>query len=106
MQTLSLLALGSRLRALLWSSLLGGLSQPIGAAIAVLWFRIAHHTHMMPSAVAYACMFAVTAGIMVSVALQLFVEGLSLNHNRNICIFFGFLGMTILGLSNALLGGH
>ncbi|EEY22679.1 vacuolar membrane zinc transporter [Verticillium alfalfae VaMs.102] len=100
------MALGSRLRALLWSSLLGGLSQPLGAAIAVLWFRIANHTHMAPSAVAYACMFAVTAGIMVSVALQLFVEALCLDHNRNLCIFFGFLGMALLGVSSAIASAH
>ncbi|KAI9902542.1 hypothetical protein N3K66_001894 [Trichothecium roseum] len=100
------MALGSRWRALFWSSVLGGLSQPLGAAIAVGWFKLASHTHFSPNAVAYACLFAVTAGIMVSVALQLFVESLSLNHNRNLCIFCGFLGMAILGLSNALFGGH
>ncbi|KJZ72916.1 hypothetical protein HIM_07679 [Hirsutella minnesotensis 3608] len=96
------MALGSRWRAMLWSSVLGGLSQPIGAAIAVLWFKLASRTNLTPNAVAYSCLFAVTAGIMVSVALQLFVEGLSLNHNRNLCIFFGFIGMALLGLSNAV----
>ncbi|EQK99837.1 Zinc/iron permease [Ophiocordyceps sinensis CO18] len=100
------MALGSRWRAMLWSSILGGLSQPIGAAVAALWFKLAQRTHMTPNAVAYACLFAATAGIMVSVALQLFVEGLSLNHNRNLCIFFGFIGMAVLGLSNALFAGH
>ncbi|PHH82671.1 hypothetical protein CDD82_5211 [Ophiocordyceps australis] len=100
------MALGSRWRAMLWSALLGGLSQPVGAAIAALWFRLARRTHMTPNAVAYACLFAATAGIMVSVALQLFVESLSLNHNRNLCIFFGFIGMALLGLSNALFTGH
>ncbi|KAM4057087.1 ZIP zinc transporter [Hirsutella rhossiliensis] len=100
------MALGSRWRAMLWSSLLGGLSQPIGAAVAALWFKLAQRTHLTPNAVAYACLFAVTSGIMVSVALQLFVEGLSLNHNRNLCIFFGFIGMALLGLSNALFAGH
>ncbi|KAH7328605.1 ZIP zinc transporter-domain-containing protein [Stachybotrys elegans] len=100
------MALGSRLRAIAWSSLLGGLSQPVGAAIAVLWFKLARKTHMAPNEVAYGCIFAVTAGIMVSVALQLFVEGLSLNHNRNLSIFFGFLGMALLSLSNALFAGH
>ena len=100
------MALGSRWRAMLWSALLGGLSQPMGAAIAVLWFKLASRTNISPNSVAYACLFAVTAGIMVSVALQLFVESLSLSHNRNLCIFFGFIGMSILGLSNALLGGH
>lgn len=98
------MALGSRWRAMAWSAILGGLSQPFGAGIAVLWFKLAKKTHMAPSSVAYACLFAITAGIMVSVALQLFVESLSLNHNRNLCIFFAFIGMALLGLSNALVG--
>ncbi|OAA69462.1 Zinc/iron permease [Cordyceps fumosorosea ARSEF 2679] len=100
------MALGSRWRAMAWSALLGGLSQPFGAGIAALWFKLANKTNIQPNAVAYACLFAATSGIMVSVALQLFVEGLSLNHNRNLCMFFGFLGMAILGLSNALFAGH
>ena len=100
------MALHSRWKAMLWSAILGGLSQPVGAGIAVLWFHIASRKNITPNPVAYACIFAITAGIMVSVALQLFVESLSLNHNRNLCIFFGFLGMAILGVSNALLGGH
>ncbi|KAF7540537.1 hypothetical protein G7Z17_g12168 [Cylindrodendrum hubeiense] len=100
------MALGSRWRAIAWSAVLGGLSQPFGAGIAALWFKLASRTHMAPNAVAYACLFAITSGIMVSVALQLFVEGLSLNHNRNLCIFFGFLGMALLGLTNALVGTH
>lgn len=97
------MALGSRLRAMLWSSLLGGLSQPFGAALAALWFRLARRSHLTIDSVAYACLFAATAGIMTSVALQLFVESLSLNHNRNLSIFFAFLGMTLLGLSNSLI---
>ncbi|KAK7414889.1 Zinc transporter [Neonectria punicea] len=100
------MALGSRWRAIAWSAVLGGLSQPFGAGIAAVWFKLASRTHMAPNAVAYACLFAITAGIMVSVALQLFVESLSLNHNRNLCIFFGFLGMVLLGVSNALVGSH
>ncbi|RYP55243.1 hypothetical protein DL769_010212 [Monosporascus sp. CRB-8-3] len=95
------MALHSRPKAIAWSSVLGGLSQPMGAGIAVLWFHLARRTHMTPDAVAYGCLFAVTAGIMASVALQLFVESLSLNHNRNLSIFFAFLGMTLLGVSNA-----
>jgi ZIP family zinc transporter len=95
------MALNSRLKAMAWSFVLGGLSQPFGAGIAVLWFKIAKHTHMTPDNVAYGCLFAVTAGIMASVALQLFVESLSLNHNRNLSIIFAFLGMSLLGLSSA-----
>lgn len=96
------MALGSRLKAMLWSSLLGGASQPLGAAIAVLFFKLSKRTNITIDNVAYACLFAITAGIMTSVALQLFVESLSLNHNRNLSIGFAFLGMLLLGLSNAL----
>ncbi|RFU29179.1 hypothetical protein B7463_g7166, partial [Scytalidium lignicola] len=96
------LALGSRWRAMSWSSLLGGLSQPLGAAVAAAWFKFAGRTGSTPGSVGYGCMFAVTAGIMTSVALSLFVESLSFNHNRNLCMAFAFMGMTIMGLSNAL----
>ncbi|OTA95835.1 hypothetical protein M434DRAFT_393483 [Hypoxylon sp. CO27-5] len=95
------MALNSRLQAMLWASMLGGLSQPMGAGIAVLWFKLAQHTNITPDAVAYGCLFAITAGIMASVALTLFVESLSLNHNQNLSILFAFLGMTLLGVSNA-----
>jgi zinc transporter, ZIP family len=101
------LALNSRIKAMAWSSVLGGLSQPLGAGIAALWFHVAKKTHWAtPNAVAYACLFAITAGIMVSVALQLFVESLTLNHNRNLCIFFAFLGMALLGVSSAMVASH
>lgn len=101
------MALNSRVKALLWAALLGGLSQPMGAAVAALWFKLAgEEGEFRPDGVVYAGLFAVTAGIMVSVALQLFVESLSLGHNRNLSIFFGFLGMVVLGLSGALVGEH
>ena len=96
------LALGSRVKAMVWASLLGGISQPAGAGIAALWFKLAGSHGNKPGELVYGCMFAVTSGIMASVALQLFVESLSLNHNRNLCIAFAFLGMAILGVSNAL----
>jgi ZIP family zinc transporter len=100
------MALKSRARAMAWASVLGGLSQPLGATIAALWFKLAAGRSVSPGAVFYAVLFAVTAGIMVSVALQLFVESMSLCHNRNLCIFFGFLGMALLGFSGALVGEH
>jgi ZIP family zinc transporter len=96
------LALKSRIRAMFWASLLGGISQPLGAGIAAIWFKIAGTEGHKPGEAAYGCMFGITAGIMVSVALQLFVEALSLNHNRNLCIAFAFFGMAIMGASNAL----
>ena len=99
------LALGSRLKAVFWSSLLGGLSQPLGAGVAAIWFSLAGHTDMAPGEKVYGCMFAVTAGIMASVALQLYSESLALTHNRTICTTFAFLGIGILGLSFALTAG-
>jgi ZIP family zinc transporter len=96
------LALNSRFHAMFWASLLGGVSQPLGAGIAAAWFKIAGHEGHKPGEAVYGCMFAITAGIMASVALQLFVESLSLNHNRNLCIAFAFIVMAIMGMSNAL----
>ncbi|OCL07146.1 hypothetical protein AOQ84DRAFT_295629 [Glonium stellatum] len=78
------LAINSRWKAMFWSSLLGGASQPLGAGGV------------------YGAMFAVTAGIMASVALQLFGESLDLTHSRNLCMIFAFVGMGILGVSSAL----
>ncbi|KAI1126650.1 Zinc/iron permease [Nemania abortiva] len=98
------MALNSRIKAISWAFLLGGLSQPVGAAIAFAWLKLANHTHVTPGAVAYGCLFAATSGIMVSVSLQLFVESLSLNHNQNLSILFAFLGMTLLGVSSAFTG--
>lgn len=104
------MAFGSRLRAIAWTSLLGGFSQPLGAAIAWLVFKVAGKgggdDDLGINNTAYAALFAATAGIMVSVALQLFVESLSLNHNRNLSILFAFLGMVLLGVSGAIAGHH
>jgi ZIP family zinc transporter len=98
------LALGSRFKAMLWSAVLGGLSQPIGAGVAALWFKLARGEDGMgsPDEKVYGSMFAVTAGVMASVALSLFSESLALSHNKNVCISFAFLGMGILGISFAL----
>ncbi|EEQ83326.1 ZIP metal ion transporter [Blastomyces dermatitidis ER-3] len=108
------LALHSKLKAMLWSSLLGGVSQPAGAGLAALWIwgagiakgggasnGVVDDTDNLSWAV-YGGMFASTAGVMTSVSLQLFSEGLVLSHNRSLCIAFAFLGMGILGFSFAL----
>lgn len=104
------LALNSRLKAMLWSSLLGGISQPAGAGIAALWIWFSGDGYPADggpetsesSYAIYGGMFAATAGVMTSVALQLFSEGLSLMHGRAVCIGFAVAGMGILGVSNAL----
>ena len=83
----------------------GGVSQPLGAGIAALWLKAAGRGENAPGETVYGCMFAITAGIMASVALQLFSESLSLSHERNLCIAFAFLGMAILGISFALTAG-
>jgi zinc transporter, ZIP family len=97
------LAIGSRLKAIVWSSVLGGVSQPIGAGIAALWFKVANNSPLgAPDAGVYGGMFALTSGVMTSVALSLFSESLMLSHNKGTCIIFAFLGMGILGFSFAL----
>jgi ZIP family zinc transporter len=98
------LALHSRGKAIFWSSLLGGVSQPAGAGLAVLWIWGAGKPGdgSDPSWAVYGGMFAATAGVMTSVALQLFSEGLGLTHNRGMSIGFAIAGMGIMGLSFAL----
>ncbi|KAF2657283.1 Zinc/iron permease [Lophiostoma macrostomum CBS 122681] len=102
------LAINSRTKAILWSALLGGVSQPLGAAVAALWFRLARRGSNgedgvgEPGDTVYGAMFAVTAGIMAMVSLQLFGEALDLTHSRRLCFAGAFLGMGILGCSSAL----
>lgn len=101
------LALNSRWKAMLWSSLLGGVSQPAGAGIAALWIWGSHRgggdgPPAGPSWGVYGGMFAATAGIMTSVGLQLYGEGSELTHNRGICVGFAIAGMGLMGLSFAL----
>lgn len=99
------LALSSRWKAIFWSSLLGGISQPAGAGLAALWVWGSNHTGRQthsPSWGVYGGMFAVTAGVMTAVALQLFSEGLALTHRRGLGISFAVAGMGLMGVSFAL----
>ncbi len=96
------LAINSRWKAMLVSFVLGGLSQPIGAAVAAVWFKLAGNGSWAPSEGVYGAMFAVTAGIMASVALQLFSESLDLTHSKMLCMVGAFTGMGVLGISSAL----
>ncbi|KAH4256744.1 hypothetical protein HBI70_184550 [Parastagonospora nodorum] len=98
------LAINSRWKAMMWSALLGGVSQPLGAGVAALSFKIAGRRQgedEMEDRV-YGCMFAVTSGIMAMVSLQLLGESLDLTHSRRLCFISAFCGMGILGLSSAL----
>ena len=96
------LAINNRMKAMGISFVLGGLSQPLGAGIAALWFKLAGQSKWAPSDGVYGGMFAVTAGIMASVALQLFSESLDLTHSKNLCMTGAFVGMAMLGASSAL----
>jgi ZIP family zinc transporter len=114
------LAINSRGKAMVWSALLGGVSQPMGAGVAALWFKLSGSEGDQPGEAVYGGMFAIVcmfmlstkigtlnanialAGIMASVALQLFSESLDLTHNKNLCMIFAFVGMGILGVSSAL----
>ncbi|KAF2270320.1 Zinc/iron permease [Lojkania enalia] len=98
------LAIHSRWKALFYSALLGGVSQPLGAGIAAAWFKVAGRGQESsdPGETVYGVLFAVTAGIMAMVGLQLFGESLELTHSRKLCFASAFLGMGFLGLSSAL----
>jgi ZIP family zinc transporter len=61
------LAIKSRGKAMIWSSLLGGVSQPLGAAVAALWFRLAgSETGKQPSEGVYGGMFAIVGKLNIS----------------------------------------
>ncbi|KAF2400837.1 hypothetical protein EJ06DRAFT_529933, partial [Trichodelitschia bisporula] len=98
------LAFNSRPKAMLWSTLLGGLTQPLGAGIAAIWLggKYGDGGAGPVGEAVYGSLFAVVAGIMASVALQLFSESLERTHNRNLCMTFAFVGMGILGMSSAM----
>ena len=101
------LASGSRFKALCASVVLGGLSQPVGAGIAAAWLKVAERNRGPDadkgiSDGSYGGMFAVTAGIMASVALSLLQESFELSHKRSLCMMFTFVGMGVLGVSSAL----
>lgn len=100
------LALNSRWKAMFWSSLLGGISQPAGAGLAAFWIWSTGQNNSGDATGAswgiYGGMFAATAGVMTSVALQLFSEGLGLTHHRRMGIGFAVAGMGLMGLSFAL----
>lgn len=102
------LALHSRWKAMFWSSLLGGVSQPAGAGLAALWIWGSQKANghgpqtTGPSWGVYGGLFAATAGVMTSVSLQLLSEGLALTHNRGMGVGFTIAGMGLMGLSFAL----
>ncbi|RYO13210.1 hypothetical protein AA0121_g8657 [Alternaria tenuissima] len=100
------LAIGSRWKAMLISAILGGVSQPLGAGVAAIWFKIQGRGRQDGTDegmdTIYGCMFAVTAGIMAMVSLQLLGESLDMTNSRRLCFVSAFAGMGILGLSSAL----
>ncbi|KAF1938093.1 Zip-domain-containing protein [Clathrospora elynae] len=98
------LAINSRWKAMVISAVLGGVSQPLGAGVAALWFKVQGKGREEDGSMdrVYGCMFAVTAGIMAMVSLQLLGESLDLTHSRRLCFVSAFAGMGILGLSSAL----
>ena len=103
------LATNSRVKALLYSVVLGGVSQPLGAGLAALWLKIAEkgrggHNETDKQQGVYGGMFAITAGIMASVALSLLQEGNELGHNKGLAMVFVFVGMGVMGMSAALTG--
>ena len=86
------MALRSRFKAVLWASLIGCGSQPLGAAMAIVWFQAVGDARED----LYGGLFAVTAGVMISLAFSLFSEALVLTLRSEWCSWFVFLGMAVL----------
>jgi len=96
------LAMQSRTKAIIWASLLGGLAQPAGAAIA--WLTIRGRDYDLNTA-AYGILFSITSGIMCSVGLQLFSQANQIYQGSRLTFIFAFIGMGLLGFSSALNAG-
>lgn len=86
------MALRSRTKAVLWALLIGCGSQPLGAAMAIVWFKTVGDARKD----LYGGLFAVTAGVMISLAFSLYSEALVLTLRSAWCSWFVFLGMAIL----------
>lgn len=82
------LASKSRALAMTWASLLGGLSQPAGALCAYIWFRSTRdgdgNDVVGGRDAMYGVLFAITAGIMCNVALQLYGQAVGIYHSQKI----------------------
>lgn len=96
------LAFNSRWKAMGYSLILGGLSQPLGAGLAAVWFAIAGTTDHTPGHVVYGCLFGAVSGIMAAVAIMLLLEGVAINHSQPWCGFWVLFGFLLFGLSTAL----
>ncbi|KAF8423664.1 Zinc/iron permease [Tirmania nivea] len=100
------LAFKSRILAMFWASLLGGLSQPAGALCAYLWFRSTRdgdgNEDVGSRNVVYGVLFAITAGIMCNVALLLYGQAVGIYHSQRLPMVCAFVGMGVLGVSFAM----
>ncbi|RPB18482.1 hypothetical protein L211DRAFT_75980 [Terfezia boudieri ATCC MYA-4762] len=103
------LASKSRALAMTWACLLGGLSQPAGALCAYLWFRSTRdgdgNEDVGSRDVVYGVLFAITAGIMCNVALQLYGQAVGIYHSQRLPMVCAFVGMGVLGMSFAMTAG-
>lgn len=86
------MALRSRFKAVLWASLIGCGSQPLGATVATVWFQAVGDARED----LYGGFFAVTAEVMISLAFSLFSKALVLIWRSEWCSRFVFLGMAVL----------
>ena len=100
------LALHSRVKAILAAIVLGGLSQPLGAAIAYAVTKVQSNplqddTHLD---IAYGVLFGATAGFMAVIAVSSMLPQAFRNDTpdatlTSTCFFFG---IAVIGFSNAL----
>lgn len=101
------LAFGSRTKAIAAAVALGGLSQPLGAALAWALTRTKFARGDSPRIdLGYGILFGATAGFMSVIAISALIPQAIRNDSRDGFLFttFFFIGTIIIGFSSALTG--
>lgn len=98
------LSLRKRFAAFAIAALLGGLSQPLGAGIAQLFFRKKFANGDGLPAFTFGILISFTAGFMSIIGLQMYGTGVAFGGKQYVTLPCAFLGVAIVGLSTVLTG--
>lgn len=104
--TLSLtlyLAFKNRLKSVLLSSLLGALSQPLGAIISLILFRHQNDDDIEIGSI-YGILPAGTAGMLWVVGMQMAIEAVKIGGSEKMVIGWSVFGLSVVGIGYVLTG--
>ncbi|KAI8969233.1 hypothetical protein BDF20DRAFT_826842 [Mycotypha africana] len=94
-------AINSRSAAFIYASLLGGLSQPLGAVLGLLTIT---ELDQIYNKYLFGITFGVVSGMLCFIAIQsMLPQAVKLDHHnqRNVTLFF-FIGISLIGFSNII----